>query len=555
MDSFLSLLPIAVVGIFLVGLRFPAAYVMPASYLTAVAVAWFHWGLAWNQIAAASVKGLLICVSLLYIIFGAIFLLNTLRESGGLATIRQGFTSISDDRRVQVIIIAWLFGAFMEGAAGFGTPAVICVPLLVALGFPARAAVVAGMMIQSTPVSFGAVGTPILIGVQGGLNGNDAVVEYAASLGLEQWMQLLPLIGVKVAILHAVPGTLIPLLICGVMTKFFGPNRSFIEGFKIWKFALFAAWAMILPYVVIAFLLGPEFPTLIGSLIGIAIVVPAAKAKFLLPKQSWDFGEQSTWNADWTGTVEAKLEQPATTMSLGRAWLPYLLTAALLVVTRLPVLSLGTWLKGFTLPSEPNTLKGLFGSSIDGSPIQLLYLPGTVFVLVCLTTFIMHRMSSAACARATTKSLRMLIPASAALIFTVPMVQIFINSSGGSAGLPSMPNVLANSVASLAGETWPLFAPLIGGLGAFVAGSNTISNMMFSEFQFQTALRIDANPLWVVALQAVGGAAGNVICVHNVVAACAVVGLVGKEGDVLRVTLWLFAYYVTLAGVLGLMVA
>src|SRR5690606_30621563 len=121
------------------------------------------------QVAAASVNGLVIAGTLLYIIFGAILLLNTLQASGALTAIRRGFTGISPDRRVQGIIVAGRFGACMEGAAGFGRPAAVAVPLLVGLGFPAMAAVVSGMLIQSTPVSFGAAGTPILVGVRGGL--------------------------------------------------------------------------------------------------------------------------------------------------------------------------------------------------------------------------------------------------------------------------------------------------------------------------------------------------------------------------------------------------
>src|SRR6056297_315668 len=121
---FLALLPILIVGVCLMGFRWKVVYVMPLSYLAAFTVAWLYWQLPLNQILAASVNGLVICFSLLYIIFGAILLLNTLTASGGLNVIRSGFTSITDDRRVQVIIIAWLFGAFMEGAAGFGTPAV-----------------------------------------------------------------------------------------------------------------------------------------------------------------------------------------------------------------------------------------------------------------------------------------------------------------------------------------------------------------------------------------------------------------------------------------------
>ena len=146
----------------------------------------------------------------------------------------------------------------------------------------------------------------------------------------------------------------------------------------------------------------------------------------------------------------------------------------------------------------------------------------------------------------------MIALASAALLFAVPMVQVFINSRGGAAGYDSMPNELAGGVAALAGQAWPMFAPLVGGIGAFVAGSNTISNMMFALFQFGVAQKIGEDPTWIVALQAVGGAAGNVVCVHNVVAACAVVGLIGREGDVIRVTSLVFAYYILVAGLCGL---
>ncbi len=551
----LSLAPIIIVAIFLVGLRWPAAKAMPLAYATAVLVAWFGWQLSAAQIAAGSLKGLVIAGTLLYIIFGAILLLNTLTESGGLAVIRRGFTDITPDRRVQVIIIAWLFGSFIEGSAGFGTPAAVCVPLLVGLGFPAKSAVVSGMLIQCTPVSFGAVGTPILVGVKGGLEGSPAVVEYAASQGFSEWTELLPDIGGKVAILHAIAGLLIPLFVVIVMTKFFGPGRTIFDGLKVWKFAIFASVAMTIPYVIIANTLGPEFPSLLGSLVGLLIVIPAAKRGFLLPAETWDFGPASEWDDSWNGSLAISNDPPAHNMSLLTAWFPYLLIASLLVLSRLPVVGLGDWLKSFAIPADPDATASLFGSVVSIQPIQPLYLPGSVFVLVCLITAVLHRMQGPAIARALSRSIRMVMSASVALVFAVPMVQVFINSSAGAAGLDSMPEVLARSVANLAGGAWPAFAALIGGIGAFVAGSNTISNMTFSLFQFGVAQKIGADPTWIVALQAVGGAAGNVICVHNVVAACAVVGLMGREGDVIRLTGFVFLYYILVAGILGMIVA
>ena len=307
-------------------------------------------------------------------------MLNTLRESGGLAAIRSGFTGISPDRRVQVIIIAWLFGSFIEGSAGFGTPAAVAVPLLVGLGFPAMAAVIAGMLIQSTPVSFGAVGTPILIGVQKGLDEAPQVVRYAEESGLASWYELLPLIGAKVAILHATAGTLIPLFVVAIMTRFFGANRRFGEGLQIWKFALFSALAMTIPYVIIAHVLGPEFPTLIGSLVGLAIVVPAARRGFLLPKDSaWDFAPRDQWETDWKSAYQSDshwsqqdtADRPG--MRLWLAWLPYLLIAFCLVISRLPALGIGRWLQQMAV-GTPN----LFGTSVNLN-VQPLYLPGTVF--------------------------------------------------------------------------------------------------------------------------------------------------------------------------------
>ncbi|SEA14145.1 lactate permease [Thalassobacillus cyri] len=538
--AILSLLPIIAVGVFLVGLRWPASKAMPISYIVAVLLALFVWKVPGAIVAAASVNGLVVAGTLLYIIFGAILLLNTLQESGGIKTIRQGFVDISPDRRIQVIIIAWLFGSFIEGSAGFGTPAAVAVPLLVGLGFPAMAAVVAGMVIQSTPVSFGAVGTPILVGVQTGLAADATITD--------NFLSLVTMVGGRVAIIHAIVGTLIPLFVVALMTRFFGKNKSFSEGLQVWKFALFAAFAMTIPYVAVANLLGPEFPSMVGGLVGLAIVVPAAKKGFLMPpkEEYWDFEDKANWDPSWTGRIEIKdVAHKSGSMSMMRAWTPYLLIGLFLVLTRLKALPFLEWIKAWNV-EIPN----LFGTEITAS-FQPLYLPGTIFVVVSLITFFIHQMSGSSYKKAWAHSGKTMIPASAALVFTVPMVQVFLNSGGGASGYESMPMELATGVAALTGDFWPLFSTFVGGLGAFIAGSNTVSNMMFSLFQFNVGSQIGVDAPWIVALQAVGGAAGNMICVHNVVAASAVVGLVGKEGDVIRKTIIPFIYYATFAGGLG----
>lgn len=250
----------------------------------------------------------MVASTLLYIIFGAILLLNTLQESGAISTIRKGFINVTPDRRIQVVIIAWLFGSFIEGSAGFGTPAAVAIPLLVGLGFPSMAAVMSGMIIQSTPVSFGAVGTPILIGINSGLSADPTIQIFAIEAGFKNWNVFLETIGFRVALLHTITGTLVPLFVIALMTRFFSKNRSYAEGLKVWRFALLAAFAMTLPYLAVARWLGPEFPLLFGGLIGLGLVMFAAKKGFLMPKpkNTWDFEKPERWPDQWTGS--AKLE-------------------------------------------------------------------------------------------------------------------------------------------------------------------------------------------------------------------------------------------------------
>mgnify|MGYP001205863998 CR=1 FL=1 len=546
--ALLSLLPIATVAVFLVFLRWPASRAMPLTYAVAAFLALFVWQVPGLQVAAATINGLVIALTLLYIIFGAILLLNTLQESGAISTIRRGFTDISRDRRVQVIIVAWLFGSFIEGSAGFGTPAAVAVPLLVGLGFPGMAAVMSGMIIQSTPVSFGAAGTPILVGVNTGLSADPALAEYAAQLGYVEWADFLAFIGFKVAVLHAIAGTLVPLILVSFLTRFFGKNKSFSEGLQVWKFAIFAAFSMTIPYVAAGYLLGPEFPALVGSLVGLVVVVTAARSGFLVPKasESWDFDTKKNWPAEWTGSVQIKNVTPKRgTMGMLKAWSPYAIVALLLLSSRV-IEPFRVFLQGITL-----NWSNILGSSVNMQTVQPLYLPGTLFIATSVITLYLHQISGVAYKKAWTNSLRVSAAASVALIFTVPMVQVFLNSTGGAAGYDQMPIVLADGVASLVGGAWPIFAPFIGGIGAAVAGSNTVSNMMFSLFQFGMGERIAADPTWIVALQAVGGAAGNMICVHNVVAASAVVGLLGREGTVIRMTVMPFVYYALLPGSVG----
>ncbi|RTL97381.1 L-lactate permease [Ancylobacter aquaticus] len=544
--AFLAFLPIISAGVLLIGFRIAARIVMPITYVMAVVIALLFWGVSANRIAASTLQGLLQTAGLLWIIFGAILLLNTLKHSGAISTIRAGFTSISPDRRVQVILIAWLFGSFIEGASGFGTPAAVAAPLMVAVGFPAMAAVVFGMMIQSTPVSFGAVGTPLIVGVQTGLD-QTAITAQLTEVG-SSWATFFHLITTEVAIIHAICGTLMPLFLIMVMTRFFGRNKSWTEGLSAAPFAILGAFAMTVPYVLAATFLGAEFPSLLGGLIGLAIMTLAARAGFLVPKTSWDFAPPSEWPKEWFGQLDITLDSLAKrTIPLALAWAPYVLLAVFLVVSRM-VPGVGGALKSATL-----AFSGLLGEQGINGDFPLLFSPGGLLVIICMITVLLHRMPLSSFAAAVRESSGTLIGAGFVLIFTVPMVRVMINSGVNANGLDSMPVLVAEWVSTQVGAVYPVFAPTIGALGAFLAGSNTVSNLMLSQFQFSVAQGLGISSVLMVAGQSVGAAAGNMIAIHNVVAASATVGLLGREGATLRITILPTIYYLIVAGTLLLL--
>ncbi len=545
LQAFFAVLPIALAGILLVGLRISAKKAMPLVYISAVAIAFVVWKVSFLRVMASTIEGILITVSVLWIIFGAILLLNTLKHSGAIVVIREGFNNISPDRRIQAIIVAWLFGCFIEGASGFGTPAAIATPLLVAIGFPAMAAVMLGMMVQSTPVSFGAVGTPILIGVNKGLDsaGISATLQNLGS----SWDIYLQIITSEVAITHAITGTLIPLFMCVMLTRFFGENKSWTEGLAIIPFAIFGGLAFTIPYALTGIFLGAEFPSLIGSLFGLAAVVFAAKKGFLVPKKTWDFAPREKWPVIWMSKFEMKFDAMTSKvpMSLTKAWIPYILVAIILVITRVSP-EVKTYISSFEF-----SYQNILGEGLNFS-MAPLYLPGGILVFVVLITYFFHKMEFKELKEAVSESSKVMIGAGFVLIFTVPLVRILINSGVNEAGFDSMPIAMANFVAYSVGDIYPFFAPMVGALGAFIAGSNTVSNMMLAQFQFGVADALGISTAFMVALQAVGAAAGNMIAIHNVVAASATVGLLDQEGETIRKTIIPTIYYCIVVGIIGM---
>ncbi|MEX1193218.1 MAG: L-lactate permease [Brumimicrobium sp.] len=549
MFAFLAFLPILIVGLFLIGFKLPAKITMPLVFLITIIISFFIWKLSLLNILSSSIQGLFITFDILYIIFGAILLLNLLKYSGGVNVIRQGFADISSDRRVQVVIIAWLFGSFLEGAAGFGTPAAIVAPLLLALGYPAIAAVMIGLMVQSTAVTFGALGTPILVGIQGGLES----FEFNSFLATNNisMMNYLSAVTSQIVILHAIAGTFIPTIMVVMLTRFFGENKSWTEGLSIFPFTLFGGLSFTIPYALTGILLGPEFPSIMGALIGLPLVIFAVKKNFLLPMDNWDFPSTDKWPSHWTGNIiiDNDDEPFKPKYSLFKYWLPYIILALILVLSRIHQLPIKEFMLRFEI-----SWYNILGTTISASSTPL-YLPGTMLIIVGVFAIFLFKMSIHDIKLSIAESTKTLLSAAFVLVFTIPMVRIYINSGINDIGLESMPIIMAEWVASNVGHIYPLFTATIGGLGAFIAGSNTVSNLMFSLFQVSIAENLSIPTTLLVSLGAVGAAAGNMIAIHNVVAASATVGYINREGEVLRLTIIPTLYYLIIIGLVGLIAA
>jgi lactate permease len=353
----------------------------------------------------------------------------------------------------------------------------------------------------------------------------------------------------EIAITHGIIGTLMPFLMCLMLTRFFGEKRQWREGFAMFPFALFAGLAFTIPYAAAGILLGPEFPSMLGALIGLVIVVPVAKRGWLLPKEHWQFEARQQWPDDWNGSIAIPQDDTPSSqqMPLLRAWAPYALLAVLLVLTRaIPVL------KHFVETFLAFGWRDILGEAGINGSLQPLYLPGGIMVVVVALTLLLHRVSAGQLGEAIGASTKTLISAGFVLVFTIPMVRILINSGVNAADLPSMPRAMAQLVSGSVGVVYPMFAATVGGLGAFIAGSNTLSNLMLSDFQFNTAQLLGVSTAMMVSAQAVGAAAGNMVAIHNIVAASATVGLMGREGTILRMTIIPTLYYLVFAGVITL---
>ena len=456
MYTILSFLPIIFILVMMIGFKKSSKISLSTALFLAVLISLFFWKMNIVNVAAYVLFGFLKAFDILVIVFGAILILNTLKFSGGMDSINHAFSSISKDRRVQVIIIGWAFGAFIEGASGFGTPAALAAPLLVGLGFPALAAAMSTLILNSSPVSFGAVGTPT----------NGIQTSIASLVGKGEISAYIQDVTVYTALIHSFGAMFIPTLVVFMLTKFFGKNKSFKDALPIIPFSIFASIVFIIPYLLIAKFGGYEIPSLIGGLVCLGI----------------------------------------------------------LVLTRIPEIGLKQKLVAMTLNFPP-----IFGVEKTAYSFSYAYLPGIIpFILVAILTIFIHKMSKDEVKKAWNLTFKQVSAAIIPLCAGVGLVQLILNTDNNPQSYDSMLRMMATFFANISGESYTFVAPFIGVLGAFFSGSNTVSNILFAPLQYEAASLVGLKTQVIMALQNVGGAAGNMICINNIVAVCATVGLIGK---------------------------
>jgi len=533
-ETITSFLPVLLIVVTMTGFGWSSRRALPAGWALALVIALIVWDMNLPSALGYSVLGAFKSLDIILIIFGALLVLNTLKESGAFRVICGSFRSISEDGRIQVIIIAWMFSAFLEGASGFGAPAAVAAPLLAGLGVPPMSAVIAALIMNSTPVAFAAAGIPISAAInslEGLVAGSAAQAAFSISLVRHT------------ALIHGIAGTFIPLLTLFILLRPYGKHEGASPFRSIIPFALFSGLAYTVPSVLIAFFFGPELPALLGALIGLVLVLFAAKKGFLAPREVFSFAP-APLRGEGDGDVPLQ-NLPGRLIS----WAPYVLIALILVVTRLPLFGLGPRLSALELrfPVVPGTS--------EAYSLKWAFLPGIFpFLFVALIQIPLFRMKARSAGRAWKQSLHQTSGAAIALVSGLAFVQLMLHSDLNGSGLPSMITVMAGSLSGVGRLLYIFAAPFIGDLGTFMSGSNTVSNILFSSLQYKTASLLSLPEDIILALQVVGGGIGHMICVHVIVAVCATVGLKEGEGVVLKKNLLPALIYTLAAGTAGFII-
>lgn len=497
-----------------------------------------YFGTDANLVNATVVKGILTALTPILIIWGAIFMFKTMESSGGMDVVRGWLNGISANPVAQLMIIGWAFSFLIEGASGFGTPAALAAPILVGLGFPAVRVAILCLVMNSVPVSFGAVGTPTWFGL--------------GQLGLSEAEMVR--VGAQTALIHSFASLIIP-----VIALLFVLDWKTIRSNLV--FVYISVLSCVVPYLLLA-LVNYEFPSLLGGMIGtLASILFARNGIGLAGSRDKEHRPGSEPANSIETQIAPSARPPLIDRSVIKATFPIWGAVAILVVTRIEQLGLQGFLTDATPIVEASLgslgsfgtsaslvlrLDNIFGSESAWS-LQALYIPAFVpFFVVSAITFLIYRVPSQTVIDIARDSYQRMRAPIFALMGALTMVQLLMVG-----GADSIVVLIGRTFADTAGGSWIYVASLLGAIGAFFSGSNTVSNLTFGGIQESIALALGLDRTLVLALQSVGGAMGNMVCINNIVAVCTVLGINNQEGYILKRTFLPMMVYALVAAAIG----
>lgn len=462
-------------------------------FLEAV-LAIFYWRIKPDFLFISYIKGSLIAFDIFIIIVGAIFFLEITRRFKIIENVSYYLESFSKDYRVKVIVLAWFLENFLEGTAGFGTPSTVVAPILLGLGLKPLQAVIVALLGNSASVVFGAAGAPIRIGFAG--------------LEATRVPALASLINFA--------GFLVPVfMLLAITLKKKDRGQQIKEALP---FAIFSGLAFVIPSYLFVFL-GQEFPSILGAVTGGLMVFIAAKLNLFMPKKIRKLEEE--------GKKTKKSLSPLET------FLPYIILIAFLILGK------------FTIGT-----KSLLISFLGTSYALNLFNPGFAFILTGILVILwkMKKEKLKLAAPLLKDSFKGAVEPFLVIALMSAMVQIMINSGNNFSGLTSSLALLAKILET---PFLPFLAPIAGAFGSFMTGSATVSNIMFGKFLETAANVINYDSEVILALGLVGGAAGNMIALADIMTAEAVMKMKNKEREVVRGVFFPCLIYVLFIGLIG----
>lgn len=498
-----------------VGLPLPAAIALPGTAGAALLLQMLWVSGGGVMLAARVIEGLLTSLMPLAIVFGALVLFRVLLVSGAMGVITAHLERSAPDPVMRVLLIAWSFSYLVEGLSGFGTPAALAAPLLVGMGFPAVRAAAACLVMNTVPVVFGAVGTPIWFGL-GELGLGDAELRSVRVGGA------------------ALQCTVAPVVVASGLAMLFPWSALRARAFPI---AVVVA-CTVGPSLLVAWV-SAEFPSIVGGTVGLiaAFAVGRTVRRKAGPVAVKHIGQVA---AAPPGSLAATGGRP---LPLWRAAFPLIATVALLAITRIeplgvrellnassPAVSLDLGPLGVGVVSAALVvgLEDILGTGLSWR-MPVLYVPFVIpFLLVSLVSAPLLGMSIRRTAGVLGGSARSLGIPMVALAGALVFVKLMMHG-GDSAPVVLIGRALADGVGAVHGSLWLLGAPMVGALGSFFSGSATVSNLTFGAVQAEIAGQLGLDTARILALQAMGAAIGNMVCVHNLVAVSAVLGLTARR--------------------------